>query len=141
MGWDALARIARQGIDVGAHTRRHSDLTRLTGDELADEVIGSAERIGSELGALPSAFAYPYGRTNPAVTATVRKTFELACTTELRFLAANEERALLPRLDAYYLRGTGQLEAWGTAAFRGRLWVRAQGRRVRQLMGNAGAHR
>jgi hypothetical protein len=40
----------------------------------------------------------------------------------------------LPRLDAWYFRDEGQLEQWGTPAFRRRLWLRAQGRRVRRLI-------
>jgi hypothetical protein len=33
-----------------------------------------------------------------------------------------------------YFRKQGQLEQWGTPAFRRRLWLRAQGRRVRRLI-------
>ena len=40
----------------------------------------------------------------------------------------------LPRLDAFYLRGEGQLEAWGTTAFRRRITLRASLRRVRAAL-------
>jgi hypothetical protein len=39
----------------------------------------------------------------------------------------------------YYLRTAGALEAWGSAAFRQRLWLRARGRSVRRLMERLGA--
>ena len=38
----------------------------------------------------------------------------------------------------YYLRDPGLLVAWGIAAFRGRLWLRAHARRLRQTLDLAG---
>ena len=45
---------------------------------------------------------------------------------------------MLPRIDAWYFRKPGTLETWGSPAFRRRLWVRSQGRRVRQVMTRRG---
>lgn len=138
MDWPVLGRAAEQGITIGAHTRRHSDLTTLSSAALMDEVLGSAEAISVALGARPAAFAYPYGGVNDEAAHVVREAFSLACTTELRPVSSSDDRAMLPRLDAYYFREAGQLEAWGTAAFRRRLWLRAKGRRVRQLVLDGG---
>lgn len=134
MGWETLGTLAAAGVGIGAHTRRHRDLTTVRGAMLEDEVAGCAERIASELGERPRNFAYPYGAVDVAAASVVRDHFDLACTTELRALRADDDRALLPRLDMYYFRDDGQLEAWGTPAFRGRVWLRAQGRRVRGLV-------
>ena len=138
MSWPTLRRIARDGITLGAHTRRHRDLTRVRGAALEDEVAGCVERMAAETGERPSTFAYPYGGVDDTSAAVVRDVFALACTTDLRVLHHEDDRALLPRLDMFYFREPGQLEAWGTAAFRGRLWLRAQARRVRRLVQGAG---
>lgn len=134
MSWPTLQRMAQRGITLGAHTRRHRDLTRVRGAALEDEVAGCLERIVAEAGVRPTSFAYPYGAVDETAASVVRDVFALACTTELRALHRDDDRALLPRLDMYYFRDPGQLEAWGTTAFRGRLWLRAQARRVRRLV-------
>jgi peptidoglycan/xylan/chitin deacetylase (PgdA/CDA1 family) len=138
MDWPALERACRRGVAIGAHTRRHPDLTTLAPDELEAEVAGSAEDVVRTLGQRPTVFAYPYGSHDGRVSDVVRRHFALACTTELRVLEGGEDPARLPRLDAFYFRTTGQLEAWGTAAFRRRVWLRARGRQVRRLIRTGG---
>lgn len=134
MDWAAVFRATDAGVTIGAHTRRHRDLTMLPSAALEDEVAGGAEVIAARTGQPPRSFAYPYGRWNDASVKAVRDVFDEACTTALRPLHAREDRALLPRLDAWYFQRSGQLEAWGTAAFRRRLWFRAQGRRVKGMV-------
>jgi len=134
MDWGELESATDAGFEIGAHTRTHPDLTALQPSQLEDETAGSAERIGAELGQRPARFAYPYGAVNDAVASFVREKFDQAVTTELRPLRTGEDRALLPRLDAWYFRNAGQLEEWGSPAFRRRIWIRAQGRRVRTLV-------
>jgi peptidoglycan/xylan/chitin deacetylase (PgdA/CDA1 family) len=138
LDWDHLAALQNRGATIGAHTRRHRPLTQLRGEELADEVQGGIDRIEAALGRRPTTFAYPYGAVNAEAASAVREACAWGCTTELRALGGDEDRALLPRLDMYYLRAPGQLEAWGTAAFRSRLWLRSQGRRLRRLASGAG---
>lgn len=133
LGWDDLLSLQDRGVTLGAHTRRHRPLPRLRGDELLDEVQGGIDRIAAAAGRRPVAFAYPYGAVDAVVAAVVRDACAWGCTTELRALGSQEDRALLPRLDMYYFRSPGQLEAWGTAGFRSRLWLRKQGRRLRRL--------
>jgi hypothetical protein len=90
--------------------------------------------MAAELGCRPTSFAYPYGAVDAAAATVVRDVYTHACTTELRPLRHDDDRALLPRLDMFYFREPGQLEGWGSAAFRSRLWLRAQGRRVKRLV-------
>lgn len=137
LSWTELADLAGRGVRIGAHTRRHRKLTSITGIELRDEVQGSVARIESALGRRPTSFAYPFGAVDDPAAAVVREACALACTTELRALGAHEDRVLLPRLDMFYLRDRGQLEAWGSAGFRSRLWLRGQGRRLRRLASGA----
>lgn len=134
MSWQTLGRVAAAGVALGAHTRRHRDLTQVRGATLEDEVAGCVERMAAELGVRPASFAYPYGAVDETSATVVRDVFAHACTTELRALRGDDDRALLPRLDMFYFREPGQLEGWGSAAFRRRLWLRAQGRRVKRLV-------
>jgi peptidoglycan/xylan/chitin deacetylase (PgdA/CDA1 family) len=135
MTWDDLEWVADRGFEVGAHTRKHRWLPRVSANRIEDEIAGSARVIGQRLGGSPRSFAYPYGATDERSVRVVRSTFEVGCTTELRRLRPEEDAAILPRIDMYYLRSEGQLERWGSAAFRSMLWLRARGRNVRALLG------
>ena len=132
LGWEALGRLHGQGVEIGGHTRTHVNLAHLTSSRMQDEVIGGAERIRKEIGHMPAAFAYPYGAVNDAAVAIVASRFAWGCTTDMRWVSANEARALLPRIDMFYLRNHGQLERWGTARFRYHLSWRAGARLVRR---------
>ncbi len=48
--WDALGRLGAQGVEIGAHTRTHVNVARLTNAASPDEIVGGAERIRTELG-------------------------------------------------------------------------------------------
>ena len=134
LNWTSLGRLAEQGVELGAHTRTHTDLARIDGSRLRDEIVGSAERIELETGRAPTTFAYPYGSVTQAAAGLVASRFAWACTTEMRSVAANEAPALLPRLDMYYLRSAGQLERWGTIRFRCHLTFRAGARLMRHQL-------
>ena len=134
MTWEQVGRLGGRGFEVGAHTRTHPLLPQLPPARLEDELDGSAARLESLLGLRPETFAYPYGAVDDRSAAAVRARFALACTTELRVLRPNDDHALLPRLDMFYLRSAGLLERWGSAAFRSLLWWRSCGRRARRLL-------
>ena len=51
--------------------------------------------------------------------------------TELAVLNPASDPHLLPRLDAYYYRRPGNLERFGSSAFRAHLWLRGKARRLR----------
>lgn len=138
MNWTALGRAMARGVEIGAHSRKHCDLTTLDASVLEDEIAGCAADIARELGVRPTTFAYPFGRFTSREATMVGAAYDRACTTEFRPLRHAEDMACLPRLDMYYFRQKGQLEAWGSPTFRRRLWLRAQGRRVRQFAANAG---
>ena len=67
-----------QGIEFGAHSRTHADLTTLAPHELTEEVVGSGNDLESLLGTRVSSFAYPYGFHNQAVDDCVRGAYDLA---------------------------------------------------------------
>jgi peptidoglycan/xylan/chitin deacetylase (PgdA/CDA1 family) len=131
LDWEQLGALQEAGIHLGAHTCTHPDVTTLRGDALEREIVASKQRLARELGVDATTFAYPYGAVDQASRDVVARTFRLACTTRLAALAPEEDSALLPRLDSYYLRSPGSLEAWGSRRFRMRLGLLAGARSVR----------
>ena len=50
------------GFEVGAHTVNHAILSRVPKDEAEREILGSRDRITSELGSCSPTFCYPNGK-------------------------------------------------------------------------------
>lgn len=138
LDWAALGRLAEEGLTLGSHGRRHLDLRRLGEKELDDEVAGSARILARETGTEIDAFAYPYGAVDARVAAAAGGRYRLACTTELRPLKTGDATHLLPRLDTFYLRRPGTLEAWGSGRFRRRIALRRLARGVRSRLSVVG---
>ena len=132
--WDALGRMADEGLELGAHGRTHRRMSMLADGELAGEVDGPAEDIRERTGARPGSFCYPYGDLDGRSGGAVAAAYDVAVTTELRAIEAGDAAHLLPRLDAYYYREGERLASWGSSSFRRHLWVRATARRVRRAL-------
>ena len=64
MSWDDVRQLHHAGFDIGAHTRTHVDLGRVNGEAARLEIVGSKQRIETELGSTVYNFAYPYGGRN-----------------------------------------------------------------------------
>jgi peptidoglycan/xylan/chitin deacetylase (PgdA/CDA1 family) len=62
MTWDHVVALARAGMDVESHSRRHRVLQTLDGAELRDELAGSRSDLEAKLGRPVRAIAYPVGR-------------------------------------------------------------------------------
>lgn len=82
MTWEQLEEIVSDSsMDIQCHTKSHRDLSVSKKNESFDEYIKSIEqdiayskqRIYSKLGKKVSALAYPFGKTNPLVTALIKK--------------------------------------------------------------------
>ena len=57
-----LRELSKEGWIIGSHSHTHRDLTRLSEDELLEELIRSKEILEDTLGEEVFAIAYPYGR-------------------------------------------------------------------------------
>lgn len=64
MTWEQVQSLHRKGFDVGAHTRTHVDLGKVSEAEARDEIRGARFELGRELAAPIELFAYPYGGRN-----------------------------------------------------------------------------
>lgn len=79
-----VSEMSRCGMAFGAHSRCHRRLTELRREDLWYEVGGSKEDLEHALGLPITAFAYPYGLSNPHVQRVVK-----ACGYDLAVAVAN----------------------------------------------------
>jgi peptidoglycan/xylan/chitin deacetylase (PgdA/CDA1 family) len=87
--WDGLPMMTMEqirywsahGVEIGAHTRTHPDLTTASDQAVTDEVTGSKEDL-INAGLRPLSLAYPYGCFDERVQRSVQGVFPLAFTCE-----------------------------------------------------------
>jgi len=102
--WTEIGEMRQRGIDFGAHTLTHQDLTRLSQSQIRTEVYDSKSIIEDKLGMPVTAFAYPYGRYDQQSYEIVSQCFDCACTDSLGLVRAGSDLFALERVDSYYLR-------------------------------------
>jgi peptidoglycan/xylan/chitin deacetylase (PgdA/CDA1 family) len=138
LGWEDLARLGEEGAELGGHSRTHPNLASLDRGRVEAEVAGCREAIERETGRRPVSFAYPFGRHGGQRGDVAREVaaawFEQSVTTELAAVPSVPDRHLLPRLDAFYYRAPGRLEAFGRLSFRLHLVFRARARGLREAV-------
>jgi peptidoglycan/xylan/chitin deacetylase (PgdA/CDA1 family) len=107
--WDQANGIARQelmtadqirywathGIEFGAHSRTHADLTGLSPSDVTAEMQDSRERLAQLVGEPIASFAYPYGYYDDSVLQCVKEVFPVAFTCDA---GLNDLRTDLTRL-------------------------------------------
>jgi peptidoglycan/xylan/chitin deacetylase (PgdA/CDA1 family) len=105
MSWDELRELAKDPlVTIGAHTRGHYALAKLSEGEARAEMAESISRIEKELGRPCRHFSYPYGCTQSAGEREFRIAAELgletAVTTQKGLLYPDhaQELTALPRL-------------------------------------------
>lgn len=62
LSWDEIREMSENNIEFGAHTCTHEILSRISRDEVYNEIRRSKERIEEELRSRVDAFAYPNGQ-------------------------------------------------------------------------------
>lgn len=62
--WDTLARLASEGVEIGAHTLTHREISTLSGQDLSAEIVESKRIIENRLGKPCISFAWPFGRVS-----------------------------------------------------------------------------
>lgn len=109
LGWSALAAVAARGVAIGAHGLTHGDLTRLEPADALREIVSSRAVLEARLGRRVAAFAYPYGRSTPALREAVARHYAVAVGTTLRAVGPDADPYDLPRVDMTYFRDPGRL--------------------------------
>jgi peptidoglycan/xylan/chitin deacetylase (PgdA/CDA1 family) len=69
---DEVVALARAGVEIGAHSVSHRNMSRLSPTDVAAEMSGSRARLQALCGQPVDGFAYPAGYVTPAVTAAAR---------------------------------------------------------------------
>jgi peptidoglycan/xylan/chitin deacetylase (PgdA/CDA1 family) len=133
LSWSQAAEMAAAGMEIGAHTRSHLNLERLSDDEARDEIVSSRIEIGERLDVPVESFAYPFGKVNNSHVEVARKEFKAACTTVLR-RAGNEALHRLPRVDMYYIQSNQNLKTLLNGRLDNYLAIRRLGRTARRML-------
>lgn len=100
MGWDELRALRDAGMEIGAHTVSHPDLTRLGSDGSRAEIAQSRAALMTELGVPVLSFCYPGGRFNSDLAAIVRDAGFTSATTTVQE-GPQSDPFTLPRLRIY----------------------------------------
>lgn len=103
LDWEQIGELAAAGIEIGAHTRTHPDLTGLDDQALDDELLASRLELEKHVHRPALSFAYPYGHHDGRVRKAAGRHFRYACTTHLGHNPPGSDPLLLRRIDAYYL--------------------------------------
>lgn len=83
MNAEQLKQIHQHGIEIGAHSMSHPDLTQLPSEQVYQELIQAKSNLEKLIGESVISFAYPYGYYNESVANLVKKTgFKCAVATD-----------------------------------------------------------
>jgi O-antigen biosynthesis protein len=101
LAWPQICDLASSGWEIGAHTVRHSFLTRCSPGDLHSELVDSRAALEDVLGGEVRAFAYPQGDYNGRVVAATRAAgYTSAVTVDQGRAGLNNDPFTLPRLFA-----------------------------------------
>ncbi|MEA2562767.1 MAG: hypothetical protein QOH06_4271 [Acidobacteriota bacterium] len=99
---DGLRDVMARGIEVGAHSRTHPNLTRVADGELDEEIAGSRQDLAKLGLPLPRFFAYPYGIEDDRVRRAVQRAgFSAAFTVVPGRVLPGQDLYRLPRIEIF----------------------------------------
>jgi peptidoglycan/xylan/chitin deacetylase (PgdA/CDA1 family) len=134
LAWREIREMHHWGIDFGAHTLTHPDLTRLPSKQIETEMRASKAIIEDALSAPVTCFAYPYGRYDARSHHVAQRCFAAACSDRLGLVTAKSDPYALERVDTYYLRTDRLFGILLTALFPWYITGRSIPRRVRRAV-------
>jgi peptidoglycan/xylan/chitin deacetylase (PgdA/CDA1 family) len=102
--WEEIRELVALGATVGSHAASHRDLTRLSDEDVADELARSRSAIEDRMGRPARTVSYPFGRYNDAVTAAAAAAgYEAAFSLYPRHSNERVERYALRRNGVYII--------------------------------------
>ncbi len=134
LSWREIREMHSRGIEFGAHTRTHQDLTRLRSKRLDAEIRDAKGMIEDVLGSAVTAFAYPFGYHNARIRETVREYYNCACSARLALTRGTSDPFALERIDMYYFRTERMFRIMMSGCFPLYIQLRNMPRQVRSLV-------
>ncbi len=128
-----LRALADSGFEIGAHGLTHAALDALSPSAAEREIDDSKRALEDVVGRPVDVFAYPYGRASPSVREQVSARYRGACSVELGFARAGDDRHWLPRIDMYYFRSLAIFRTLQTPVGAGYVALRAAGRWLKRV--------
>jgi peptidoglycan/xylan/chitin deacetylase (PgdA/CDA1 family) len=99
LDWSDVKKLKDGGVEIGAHTARHCNMTVETPADCVAEIRESKEAIERNVGKQAMSFAYPYGLYNDASKEQVAAAgFTCAVSTNYGLADANSDLYALPRI-------------------------------------------
>ena len=71
--WDDIVELNREGFEIGNHTEHHPDLTKLSKEQVRDEIDGIEKRCKEHGIPLPKTFVYPGFQDNEQIAEVLRE--------------------------------------------------------------------
>ena len=97
---EQLQELVRQGIEIGCHTRTHTDLGKVTDRSvLIDEMITAREELQQALDCPLRYFAFPYGQPQNMSA----EAFQLACDAQYDCVCSAYGGYNMPGQDAFHI--------------------------------------
>jgi peptidoglycan/xylan/chitin deacetylase (PgdA/CDA1 family) len=134
LSWGEIREMRRSGIEFGAHTLTHPDLTRLSVKLAESEICDSKAIIEDALSTPSASFAYPYGPYDIRCREIVSPHFVCACSAQLGLVHASTDLYAVVRVDAYYLRTENLFSLMSSALFPLYIKARSIPRRMRRAI-------
>jgi peptidoglycan/xylan/chitin deacetylase (PgdA/CDA1 family) len=131
LNWEEVMEMADSGIDFGAHTMGHADLSKLSFEQARREIVDSKLSIQNHLEKDVQLFAYPYGRYINQIKAIIKDEFSGACSDRFGFLGPKSNMYALPRIDMYYFSNNNFFRFIGTSLFSFYISLRGAFRSIR----------
>jgi peptidoglycan/xylan/chitin deacetylase (PgdA/CDA1 family) len=104
--WEDLREIDRTNFEIGAHSRSHPNLRRLSDRKLVEEIVESKNDIEKEIKRPVDLFAYPYGHPEHfdkrVIKAVKDAGFLCACTTITGITRENDDLYKLKRIPLFH---------------------------------------
>jgi len=132
--WRSIREMQRSGIEFGAHTMTHPDLTKLSTGRVEEEMHSSKSVIEDALGVPVTSFAYPFGRFDRQSREIAMQHFACACSDRLGLVRGSSDPHALERVDAYYLRSDRLFGLMRSGLFPGYIRLRSVPRRLRRVV-------
>jgi peptidoglycan/xylan/chitin deacetylase (PgdA/CDA1 family) len=133
MSWDQLAEVSAEGVEIGSHTYRHTNLVSLSDEQLVGELSRAQTEIEDRLGVRASCVCYPEGFVTQRVARIAGRFHETGVTGGGTPIGPSSKQDLmrLPRLPMLAAMGADVLEGVLHQRMALEEWVADRARRVR----------